>query len=314
MPFNSKPQKFNASIKEVEIGCGDKAIKLGGESVFPFYTFDGPIDNAPRVGVEITDMGLANATPELKTYYGEGASAADMAAKAAAMEGADFIYLSLDGGDPNGENKSIEDLIATVKAVGDAVNVPLVVSGCKNVEKDAELLPKVAEALQGKNVVIMPATEDNYKAVGAAAGLAYNQKLGAESAVDINLAKQLNVVTTQLGVKAESIIMNVGTAAAGYGYEYVVSTMDRIKAAALSQDDAMLQMPIITPVASETWTVKESMASEEDMPEWGSREERGISMEIITAAADLISGSNAVVLSHPQSVATISKMIKELVV
>jgi len=314
MPFNSKPQKFNASIKEVEIGCGDKAIKLGGESVFPFYTFDGPIDNAPRVGVEITDMGLANATPELKTYYGEGASVADMAAKAAAMEGADFIYLSLDGGDPNGENKSIEDLIATVKAVGDAVNVPLVVSGCKNVEKDAELLPKVAEALQGKNVVIMPATEDNYKAVGAAAGLAYNQKLGAESAVDINLAKQLNVVTTQLGVKAESIIMNVGTAAAGYGYEYVVSTMDRIKAAALSQDDAMLQMPIITPVASEAWTVKESMASEEDMPEWGSREERGISMEIMTAAADLISGSNAVVLSHPQSVATISKMIKELVV
>ena len=314
MPFNSKPQKFNASIKEVEIGCGDKAIKLGGESVFPFYTFDGPIDNAPRVGVEITDMGLANATPELKTYYGEGASVADMAAKAAAMEGADFIYLSLDGGDPNGENKSIEDLIATVKAVGDAVNVPLVVSGCKNVEKDAELLPKVAEALQGKNVVIMPATEDNYKAVGAAAGLAYNQKLGAESAVDINLAKQLNVVTTQLDVKAESIIMNVGTAAAGYGYEYVVSTMDRIKAAALSQDDAMLQMPIITPVASEAWTVKESMASEEDMPEWGSREERGISMEIMTAAADLISGSNAVVLSHPQSVATISKMIKELVV
>lgn len=313
MPFNSKPQKFNASIKEVEIGCGDKAIKLGGESVFPFYTFDGPIDNAPKVGVEISDMGLANATPELKAYYGEGASVADMAVKAAAMEGADFVYLSLEGGDPNGENKSIEDLIATVQAVGDATDAPLVVAGCKNVEKDSELLPKVAEALQGKNVVIMPATEENYKAVGAAAGLAYNQKLGAESSVDINLAKQLNVVTTQLGVKAESIIMNIGTATVGYGYEYVASTMDRIKAAALSQDDAMLQMPIITPVASETWNVKESMASEEDMPEWGAREERGISMEIMTAAADLVSGSNAVVLSHPQSVATISKMIKELV-
>jgi len=314
MPFNFKPQKFNASIKEVEIGCGDKAIKLGGESVFPFYTFDGPIDNAPKVGVGISDMGLANATTEMKAYYGEGASVADMAVKAAAMEGADFVYLSLEGGDPNGENKSIEDLIAAVRAVGDAIDAPLVVGGCNNVEKDSELLPKVAEALQGKNVVIMPATEDNYKAVGAAAGLAYNQKLGAESSVDINLAKQLNVVTTQLGVKAESIIMNIGTATVGYGYEYVASTMDRIKAAALSQDDAMLQMPIITPVASETWNVKESMASEEDMPEWGGREERGISMEIMTAAADLVSGSNAVILSHPQSVATISKMIKELVV
>lgn len=313
MPFNFKPQKFNASIKTVEIGCGDKAIKLGGESVFPFYTFDGPIENAPKVGVEITDMGLVNATPELIAYYGEGASMADMAKKAAAMEGADFVYLSLEGGDPNGENKSVEDLVAVVKEVADAIDAPLVVAGCKNVEKDAELLPKVAEALQGKNVVIMPAKEENYKAIGAAAGLAYNQKLGAESAVDINLAKQLNVVTTQLGVKPESIVMNVGTATAGYGYEYVVSTMDRVKAAALSQDDAMLQMPILTPVASETWNVKESVASEEDSPEWGSREERGISMEIMTAAADLVSGSNAVVLQHPQSVATISKMIKELV-
>ena len=106
--------------------------------------------------------------------------------------------------------------------------------------------------------------------------------------------------------------MNVGSAAAGYGYEYVVSTLDRIKAAALSQDDKMLQMPIITPVASETWNVKESMASEEDMPEWGSVEERGISMEIMTASATLASGTDAVILKHPQSVATISKMIKEL--
>ena len=157
--------------------------------------------------------------------------------------------------------------------MADAVTCPLVVEGCKNVEKDADLLAKVADALQGKNVLLLSAREENYKAVGAAAGLAYNQKVGAESAVDINLAKQLNVVTTQLGVKAESIVMNVGTAAAGYGYEYVVSTMDRIKAAALSQDDAMLQMPIITPVADETWNVKESMASEDDMPEWGSKEE-----------------------------------------
>lgn len=313
MPFNFKPQKFNASIKTVEIGCGDKAIKLGGESVFPFYTFDGPIENAPKVGVEITDMGLINATPELIAYYGEGASMADMAKKAAAMEGADFVYLSLEGGDPNGENKSVEDLVAVVKEVADAIDAPLVVAGCKNVEKDAELLPKVAEALQGKNVVIMPAKEENYKAIGAAAGLAYNQKLGAESAVDINLAKQLNVITTQLGVKPEKIVMNIGSAAAGYGYEYVVSTMDRIKGAALSQNDAMLQMPIITPVSSETYGVKEATASEADMPEWGSQDDRAVGMEVITAAADLAAGSDAVILRHPQSVKTIAKMIKELV-
>lgn len=312
MPFNRKPQKFNASIKEVTIGCGEKAITLGGESVFPFYTFDGEMKNAPKVGVEISDMGMPEVAG-IKAYYEGCTTMGEIAKKAAEMEGADFVCLRLEGGDPNGANKSVEELVAIVKEVAEAIDMPLVVEGCKNVEKDSELLAKVAEALQGKNALILSAREENYKAVGAAAGLAYDQKVGAESAVDINLAKQLNVVTTQLGVKPESIVMNVGSAAVGYGYEYVVSTMDRIKAAALAQGDAMLQMPIITPVSSETWNVKESMASEEDMPEWGPVEERGISMEIMTASADLAAGSDAVILMHPQSVATISKMIKELV-
>ena len=312
MPFNQKPQKFNANINTVEIGCGDKAIKLGGECTFPFYTFDAPTENAPKVCVEISDMGLIN-VPGIQEYYAGAATMAEIAKKAEAMEGADFVCLRLEGGDPNGADKSIEELIAVVKEVGEAVSCPLVVEGCKNVEKDSELLPKVAEALQGKNVLVLSAREEDYKAVGAAAGLAYNQKVGAESAVDINLAKQLNVVTTQLGVKAQDIVMNVGSAAVGYGFEYVVSTMDRIKGAALSQNDNMLQMPIITPVADETWGVKEAMASEEDMPEWGPLEERGISMEVQTAAAVLASGSDAVILRHPKSVATISKMIKELV-
>ena len=312
MPFNRKPQKFNAQIKAVEIGVGEKAIKIGGENVLPLYSFDGDLGNTAKVGVEISDMGLVNAVPGIAAYYEGCETVVDMAKKAVQMEGADFLALSLEGGDPNGANKSTEELVALAKEVADAVDMPIVIEGSKNVEKDADLLAKVADALQGKNVLILSAKEENYKAIGAAAGLAYNQKVGCESAVDINLAKQLNVVTTQLGVKAESIVMNVGTAAAGYGYEYVVSTMDRIKAAALQQGDATLQMPIITPVASETWNVKESIAEEADAPEWGSREERGISMEIQTAAADLVSGSNAVILRHPQSVATIAKMIKEL--
>ncbi|MDD3338469.1 MAG: acetyl-CoA decarbonylase/synthase complex subunit delta, partial [Lachnospiraceae bacterium] len=259
MPFNLKQQKFNAAINTVEIGCGDKAISLGGESTFPFYTFDAPMEHAPKIGVEISDMGLEGCAPGIVDYYGEGASFADMAKKAAAMEGADFVCLKLEGGDPNGANKSIEELLAVVKEVGEAIDTPLVVEGCKNVEKDSELLPKVAEMLQGKNVLILSAREENYKAVGAAAGLAYQQIVGAESAVDINLAKQLNVVMTQLGVDSKKVVMNVGSAAAGYGFEYVVSTLDRIKGAALSQGDAMLQMPIITPVADETWNVKEAM-------------------------------------------------------
>ena len=312
MPFNQKPQKFNAKINAVTIGSGDKTVTIGGENSFPFYTFDAPTENTPKIGVEISDLGLDEFSEGVKAYYEGAVSMADIAKKAAAIEGADFVALILDGGDPNGANKSIDELIEVVKEVAGAIDCPLVVEGCKNVEKDAELLPKVAEVLQGRNALLLSEKEENYKAIGAAAGLAYNQIVGAESAVDINLAKQLNVVTTQLGVDAKKIVMNIGSAAAGYGYEYVVSTLDRIKAAALSQDDKMLQMPIITPIASETWNVKEAMATEQESPEWGNQEVRGVSMEIQTAAASLASGSDAVILKHPQSVATISKMIQEL--
>ncbi len=313
MPFTGKSGKFNAAIRTVEIGTGEKAVKLGGENVLPFYTFDAPIENAPKIGVLITDMGLDNEVAGIKDYYAGATTYAEIAKKAEEMPGADFVVLRFEGADPNGENRSVEDCVAIAKEVGDAITAPLVIEGCKNVEKDAELFSKVAEALQGKNVLILSAREENYKAVAAAAGLAYGQKVGAESAVDINLAKQLNVLIGQLGVDQANVVMNVGSAAAGYGFEYVVSTMDRVKAAALAQGDVQLQMPIMTPVADEAWNVKEAMASEADMPEWGSQEERGIDMEVETAAAVLASGSNAVILKHPTSVATISKLIKELV-
>ncbi len=202
MPFNQKPQKFNAKINTVTVGTGDKAVTIGGNSTFPFYTFDAPTENSPKIGVEITDMGLDDFALEgIKAYYEGCTTMAEIAKKAAAMEGGDFVVLNLEGGDPNGVNKSTDELIAVVKEVADAIDAPLVVEGCKNVEKDAELLPKVAEALQGRNViVILSEKEENYKAIGAAAGLAYDQIVGAESAVDINLAKQLNVVTTQLAL------------------------------------------------------------------------------------------------------------------
>ena len=131
-------------------------------------------------------------------------------------------------------------------------------------------------------------------------------------AVDINLAKQLNTVMTQLGVNAQSIVMNIGSAAAGYGYEYVASTLDRVKDAALKQADAMLQMPIMTPVSADAWGVKEAVMSEADMPEWGNQEERGVEMEVTTAAAVLAGGSDAVIMRHPAAIRTIAKMINAL--
>lgn len=314
MAFVPKAQAFSAHINAVTLGTGDKSIVIGGENVLPFYTFDAPMENAPKIGVEISDLGLENyQAPGFKAFYEGCNTMADMAKKAQTIEGASFLCLYFEGADPNGHNKSVEECVAQLKEVAEVTDMPLVIMGCKNVEKDAALFSAMAEAIQGRNALFLSAREENYKSVGASVAMAYNQKMGAESAVDINLAKQLNVLVGQLGVPAGSVVMNVGSAAAGYGFEYVASTLDRVKAAALAQNDNMLQMPIITPVSTETWGVKESVAPETEMPEWGNAEERGIEMEVTTAAACLASGSDAVILAHPASIAAIAKMIDALV-
>ena len=313
MSFVPKQQPFRGRINAVTLGTGDKAITIGGQNVLPFYTFDAEMPNAPKIGIEISDMAGEWTAPALKEFYAGCATMADYAKRAETMEGADFLCLHFESADPNGENRSVEDCVADAKAVAEATSMPIVIMGCKNIEKDGELFSKIAEALQGKNILVLSARSEDYKTVGASVALAYGQKVGAETADDINLAKQLNIMLKGLTVKPESIVMNVGTAAVGYGFEYVASTLDRIRLAALDQSDADLQMPIMSPVSPDAWSVKEATASEEDEPAWGNQEERGIAMEISTAAANLTGGADAVIMRHPAAVATIRKFISELV-
>ena len=313
MAFTPKTAPFSGKINAVTLGTGDKAIVIGGQNVMPFYTFDAAIEHAPKIGVEISDLAHEWDVPGLVEFYAGCTTMADYAKKAESIEGCDFICLNFVGADPNGANRSVADCVADAKAVAEVVTKPIVVMGCKNLEKDAELFTAMAEALAGKNVLFMSAKNENYKTVGASVALANGQKLGAETADDINLAKQLNIMLKGLNVNPESVVMDIGTAAVGYGYEYAASTLDRIRLAALQQSDADLQMPILAVVCNDTWGVKESTASEADEPAWGCMEERAISMEVATAAADLTGGADAVVLRHPESVATIKKFITELI-
>ena len=313
MSFVPKTAAYSGKINAVTLGTGDNAIVIGGQNVMPFYTFDAPIENAPKVGLEISDLASQWEVASLKEFYAGCTTMADYAKKAESVEGVDFLCLNFVGADPNGADRSVADCVADAKAVAEVVSKPLVVMGCKNTEKDAELLGAVAEALAGKNALFMSAKNENYKTVGASVALASNQKVGAETADDINLAKQLNIMLKGLNVNPECVVMDIGTAAVGYGYEYAASTLDRIRLAALQQSDADLQMPILAAVCNDTWGVKESTASVEDEPAWGCQEERAISMEIATASADLVGGADAVVLRHPASVATIKKFITELI-
>lgn len=310
MAFKMSVQEYKGKINEVEVGKGDKAIKLGGQNTLAFYDFDGNTGNPQKVGVEIADVYPEEWIPELKEFYGDAAK--DPVAWAKLVEeklNPDFICLRLQGADPNEADKSPEECAEVAKAVAEAIQVPLVIAGTGNFDKDAKVFEKVTAAVEGNNCLFLAATEENYKAVGASAGLAYSHKVGAESSVDINLAKQLNVLLDQLGVKQEDIVMHIGCSAVGYGFEYLVSTIDRIRLAALGQNDKTLQMPIITPVSFETWNVKESIADVNDVPDWGSREERGIGMEVATAVSILSAGADAVIVRHPKSVETVKEFV-----
>lgn len=313
MAFTPKTSRCSGRIHTVTIGTGEKAVTLGGQNVLPFYTFDGLIGHAPKVGMEISDMAHTWTIPGLRSFYSRCATMVQRARRAAGLKDVDFLCLHFEGADPGGANRSVSECVADAKAVAEAVDLPLVITGCKNMEKDGALFTAVAEALRGKNVLIMSARNEDYHAVAPDVALKNGQKLGAETSDDINLAKQLNIMLKSQGIPEDGIVMDIGTSAVGYGYDYAASTFDRIRLAALEQGDEDLQMPILSFVCANTWGVKESVATEEDEPAWGDREERAIGMEIATAAADLTGGADAVVLRHPASVAAIKTFIRELI-
>ncbi|MFY9217364.1 MAG: acetyl-CoA decarbonylase/synthase complex subunit delta [Tepidanaerobacteraceae bacterium] len=310
MAYKMPTQKYSGKINEVTIGTD---LKIGGESVLPFYSVDGDIGNKPAIGMEIWDV-YPESWPEavLNIFKDVVDDPVKWAKFCIENYNPDFICLKFEGANPDGLDRSPEECAEVAKNVADNVNVPLVIAGCQNSEKTAKVFTKVAEALANKNFVFLSAVESNYKEVGAAVGLAYGNIVAAESSVDLNLAKQLNILITQLGIQPDRMVMDPGCSAVGYGFEYVVTTMDRIRLAALQQNDSTLQVPMILPVSFESWKVKESIATEDDAPEWGSQEDRGVGMEISTAVGVLAAGANAVILRHPRSVEVVRNFVNQM--
>jgi acetyl-CoA decarbonylase/synthase complex subunit delta len=178
-------------------------------------------------------------------------------------------------------------------------------------EKIADVMKKVSEKNAGTNILMGWVEEDNYKTIAAAA-IGYNNNVIALNPLDVNIAKQINILLTQLGLPADRIVMDPSTSSVGYGIEYCYSAMERLKIAALMQDDKMTQMPIITNIAPEVWKIKEVRESEEAYPEWGSHEERAINWETISCMSMLLAGANILVMRHPKAVSLIKEAIKDL--
>jgi len=313
LAFEIPKQIYSGSIKTVTIGTGDKAITLGGETSYPFYVFEGVMPNKPRIAMEVWDKdpGEEWAAPAYAAIKDVAKDPVAWAQKCVKEFGADAVALILNSTDPNGDNASAEEAAATAKKVAAAINVPLIVFGTSNIEKDAEVLPAVAEACADKSIVIGPVQDKNYKKIGAAA-LAYGHTVIANSPIDVNLAKQLNILLGQLGVKDNRILVDPTTGGLGYGLEYSYSVMERDRMAALTQEDDKLQLPIINYVGQEVWKVKECKLSNEEAPQLGDQTKRGILMEAITAVDLLLAGSDLLIMRHPEAVKHVKSIIQEL--
>jgi len=312
LAFEFYKESYSGAIKAIPIGSGDKAVTVGGETCYPFYQFEGEVPNKPKIAMEVWDM-----TPEdwaeaaLSPFKDVVSDPAAWAKKCVDEYGAEMIVLQLKSIDPNGENASAEVAAETVKKVSDAIDVPLIVYGCANVEKDSETLRQICEVCEGKNLILGPVQEGNYKKIGAAA-IAYKHTVIANTPIDINLAKQLNILLGNLGVPEEQIIIDPTTGGLGYGIEYSYSVMERIRMAALVQEDDKLQLPMLCNVGKEAWKCKEAKLSAEQAPELGDPASRGVLLEAITAETLLVAGANILVLRHPETVALIKKLAAEM--
>ncbi|MFA5844233.1 MAG: CO dehydrogenase/acetyl-CoA synthase subunit delta [Coriobacteriia bacterium] len=305
MTYQDPVERPTGSIREVTLGAGAGAVTVGGESALPFYLFDGAMPNRPRIAMEVFDLVPDGWSATLTDALGAVISDPVAWARACVDDwGADMVCVQLAGTDPNGADRSPDEAAETVKAVVAAVGVPVVVYGSGNSEKDGEVLKKVAEAVTGTVIAIGPATEDNYKPITAAA-MGYGHAVIASTPIDVNMAKQLNILMTQMGLPAERILVDPSVGAVGYGVEYAYTVMERLRLAALSQNDDMTQMPMICNLGKEAWRSKEARATEEDEPAWGDASKRGVLWETTTAVTLALAGADVLVMRHPEAVATV---------
>lgn len=312
MAYEMAKQAYSGAIKPITLGLGDKAVTVGGETSYPFHIFEGEMPNAPKIAMEIWDKDPGEEWAEAaKEPYKDVLGDPVAWAKKVLEYEPDLLVIQCQSADPNADNAPAEEVSDKVKAVVDEVDIPVVVWGTYNHEKDIEVMRLVAEKCQNKNLILGPVEEGDHKQIGAAA-LGYNHTVAASTPIDVNLAKQLNILLGNLGVKEEKIVIDPTTGGLGYGLEYTYSVIERIRMAALTQEDDKLQLPIICNMAHEVWKTKEAKQSTEEAPELGDAAKRGILMEAVTAVCLLLGGADVLIMRHPEAVKLLRGFMKQM--
>lgn len=309
MGFEIYKEKYTGRIKEISIGNGENAVTVGGETCYPFYQFEGDMPHKPKIAMEVWDMEPED-WPESALHHFKGVISDPAAWAKRCVEdfGAEMVVLQLKSTDPNVNDASPDEAAATVKRVSEAVDVPLIVWGSANPQKDEEVLKKISEECQEENLTIGPVEDKNHKGIGASA-MGYEHTIISSSPIDVNLAKQVNILLENLGVSMDRILIDPTTGGLGYGLEYTYSVMERLRMAALTQGDDKLQLPIINNLGNEVWKCKEAKESAEEAPTLGDPERRGILMEAIGAVSYLLAGSDILIMRHPEAVRMVRSFI-----
>ena len=311
VPASSYKVDYSGAIREVTLGNGDNTVTVGGSTSLPFHLFEGEMGNKPLIAMEIMDVRPDNWPDTLKRHFDDVMdSPVDWAKKCVDVYKADALNIWLNGTDPNGADRSAADAAKDAAAVIEAVDVPIIVWGCGNAEKDTETLREVTSLIGDKKVCLAPLEDANYRAIGATA-MAFQHPMVAASPIDVNLAKQLNILLENLGVPLDTVMMDPSVGALGYGIEYTYSVMERIRIAALTQKDEKLQVPIICNLGREVWKAKEVGLPTDEM--LGDQENRGIMMEAITASCMLMAGGEVLIMRHPKAVNMTKALINGLV-
>ncbi len=307
-------ESYGAGVNVVTLGAtadegGTRTVtyQIGGAKTLPFMDPDGDVGHKMLIAMDVLD-----APPEwpsdLAEPFGDVLGDPGAWAKKNVEEfGADLICLKLDGIDPDGANRSADEAVAATKAILEAVGVPLIVWGCGIDAKDNQVLPKVSGAAQGERILIGCAKQENYKRL-AASCIADGHNLICLAPLDINIAKQVNTLVTEMELPADRIVMFQTSGALGYGIEYAYSIQERQRLAALGSDK-MMQMPVIADAGHESWRAKEAKTEDAEAPEWGPRADRGPMWEAATAITLAQAGSDIIRMRHPRAVAAVNKAL-----
>ncbi|MGC8874309.1 MAG: acetyl-CoA decarbonylase/synthase complex subunit delta [Chloroflexia bacterium] len=317
MPVEIPKESWTSRVLEVTLGATPaeggtrgRTVTVGGESTLPFLHFEGKMPHRPVVAVEVLDRYPDDWSPLLLEAWGEAMHDPVAWAAQGVAAGADLVCLRLEGAHLDRDGRSPAEAAQVVKAVLKGVEVPLIVLGPGQPEADNEVLVAVAEAASGERLALGLCEDKNYRTIVAAA-LAHQHLVIASSPIDVNLAKQLNILISDMGLPLERILIDPTTGALGYGLEYTYSVMERLRIAALT-GDRLTQLPFFCTAGFESWRQKESKVGERVPASWGDFRERAIAWEVMTATALLMAGADILVLRHPESIRRVAQIIDRL--